>query len=299
MVAGADRAAEKKPRMVVTRFAPAPTGYLHLGHVVNALHVWEIARQHHGRILLRIEDHDRQRSRAEYEAAILEDLYWLGFKADAPIVRQSERDAIYRQALGRLVDQGLVYGCSCTRGEIAGFAQPTWPRATADKEERILASELRYPGTCRNRGLPLTDGIGWRLRLDSGVERFDDGLRGEQVQNPEAQCGDLLLRDRLGNWTYQFAVTVDDFDQGVTDVIRGVDLLESTGRQIRLARLLGRSLPPRFWHHPLVMKSTTEKLSKSGGDTGVRDLRVAGWSAKDVLARARELVPLPRSTSLL
>jgi glutamyl-tRNA synthetase/glutamyl-Q tRNA(Asp) synthetase len=99
----------------------------------------------------------------------------------------------------------------------------------------------------------------------------------------------LLLRDRLGNWTYQFAVAVDDFDQEVTDVIRGVDLLASTGRQIRLARLLGRTTPPTFWHHPLVMKSATEKLSKSDGDTGIRELRAAGWTAEQVLARAMEL----------
>ena len=141
-------------------------------------------------------------------------------------------------------------------------------------------------------GIPLTVGVGWRLRIDPGAEPFEDGLCGWQSQDPSAQCGDLLLRDRLGNWTYQFAVTVDDFDQGVTDVIRGTDLLESTGRQIRLARLLGRPSPARFWHHPLVMKSATEKLSKSDGDSGVRDLRAAGSSAEEVLGRARELVEM-------
>ena len=285
MVASDGRAAEKQTRVVVTRFAPAPTGYLHLGHVVNALHVWEIARQRHGRVLLRIEDHDRQRSRPEYEGAILEDLYWLGFKADGPLVRQSERDPIYRAALRRLVDQGLVYGCGCSRADIV---------AAAARRERAdaSASELFYPGTCRERGIPLTDGVGWRLRMEPGVEHFDDGLLDSQSQDPSEQCGDLLLRDRLGNWTYQFAVTVDDFDQGVTDVIRGTDLLESTGRQIRLGRLLGRPSPARFWHHPLVMKAATEKLSKSDGDTGVRDLRAAGWSADDVLSRAREQVEM-------
>ena len=133
----------------------------------------------------------------------------------------------------------------------------------------------------------MTDGVSWRLRLEPGLEHFDDVILGPQAQDPSAQCGDLLLRDRLGNWTYQFAVTVDDLDQGITDVIRGADLLDSTGRQIRLARLLGRPQPPRFWHHRLVMKSAAEKLSKSDGDTGVRDLRAAGWSAEAVLARAR------------
>ena len=150
--------------------------------------------------------------------------------------------------------------------------------------------ELRYPTTCRDREIPLTDDVGWRLRIEPGVERFFDEIRGPQQQDPSEQCGDVLVRDRLGNWTYQFAVTVDDYAQKISDVIRGVDLLPSTGRQIRLARMLGRHAPPRFAHHGLVMKSVTEKLSKSDGDTGVRDLRAAGWSAEAVLDRARVIL---------
>lgn len=253
---------------MLTRFAPAPTGHLHLGHVVNALHVWGAARERDGEVLLRIEDHDRQRSRPEYEAAILEDLAWLGFVHAGAIVRQSERDAIYRKALQPLIDRELVFGCTCTRAEIPG--------------------EL-YPGTCRDRDIPLSEGVGWRVRMDPGTERFFDELLGPQEQDPSRQCGDMLVRDRLGNWTYQFAVTVDDDVQRITDVIRGVDLLDSTGRQIRLARLIGRPLPPRFWHHSLVMKSPSQKLSKSDGDTGVRDLRAKGWTAAQVLAKARGL----------
>ena len=253
---------------MLTRFAPAPTGHLHLGHVVNALHVWGAARERDGEVLLRIEDHDRQRSRPEYEAAILEDLAWLGFVHAGAIVRQSERDAIYRRALQPLIDRELVFGCTCTRAEIPG--------------------EL-YPGTCRDRDVPLAEGVGWRVRMDPGTERFFDELLGPQEQDPSRKCGDMLVRDRLGNWTYQFAVTVDDDVQRITDVIRGVDLLDSTGRQIRLARLIGRPLPPRFWHHSLVMKSPSQKLSKSDGDTGVRDLRAQGWTAAQVLAKARGL----------
>lgn len=262
---------------MLTRFAPAPTGFLHLGHVVNALYVWGFARQADGRVLLRIEDHDRQRSRLEFERAILEDLAWLGFQADGPPVRQSDREDVYRAALATLVAQELVYGCACTRAEM----EQVPPGADGER---------RYPGTCRRRGLGLADGIGWRVRMEPGGERFDDRLLGPQMQDPYAQCGDLLIRDRLGNWTYQFAVVADDCAQQITDVIRGVDLLASTGRQIRLARLLGRRMPPRFAHHPLVMKSPTEKLSKSDRDTGVRDLRAAGWSAEDVLAHARARV---------
>jgi glutamyl/glutaminyl-tRNA synthetase len=263
---------------VLTRFAPAPTGHLHLGHVVNALQVWGAARDRDGKVLLRIEDHDRQRSRSEYEQSILEDLEWLGFVHDGPIVRQSERNAIYRKALQPLIDRELVYACTCTRNQIAGGNEPLGS-----------FSEPCYQNTCRDKELPLDDGVGWRVRIDPGTEPFFDELLGPQEQDPSRQCGDLLVRDRNGNWTYQFAVTVDDHLQRITDVIRGVDLLSSTGRQIRLARLLGRSVAPRFWHHPLVMKSTAQKLSKSDGDTGVRDLRAAGWSAEAVLDKARSL----------
>lgn len=118
--------------------------------------------------------------------------------------------------------------------------------------------------------------------MEPGTESFVDGELGPQAQDPASQCGDLLLRDRHGNWTYQFAVTVDDAAQGIDLVIRGTDLLASTGRQIRLARLLGRPDPPVFVHHGLIMKSETQKLSKSDGDTGVRELRARGWSPADV-----------------
>jgi glutamyl-tRNA synthetase/glutamyl-Q tRNA(Asp) synthetase len=117
-------------------------------------------------------------------------------------------------------------------------------------------------------------------------------MLGLQKQDPLAQCGDVLLRDRLGNWTYQYVASVDDTVQGVTLVVRGDDLLASTGRQVRLARLLGRTEPPLFVHHPLVMKSATQKLSKSDGDTGIRDLRAAGWAAGHILVRAAELAGL-------
>ncbi len=235
---------------MLTRFAPAPTGFLHLGHVVNALHVWGAAHDRDGRVLLRIEDHDRQRSKPEYEQAILDDLAWLGFVHDGPVVRQSEREAIYRKALQPLIDRELVYGCTCSRSDLRGDN----PLGLRGDNPLGLSSEILYPNSCREKDIALTDGVGWRVRMDPGVERFFDELLGPQEQDPSLQCGDLLVRDRLGNWTYQFAVTVDDHLQRITDVIRGVDLLPSTGRQMRLARLLGRDTPPRFWHHPLVMK---------------------------------------------
>jgi glutamyl-tRNA synthetase/glutamyl-Q tRNA(Asp) synthetase len=285
MAGGLDLAAlrARVPASPLTRFAPAPTGHLHLGHVVNAIHVWGLARALGGRVLLRVEDHDRQRFRPEYESSILDDLDWLGFAPDVnPTAafragrcdgRQSDRDAVHRRALGDLATRGLVYGCRCTRREI---------EAVGDGG----AGELRYPGTCAALGLPLEDGLGWRLRLEPGDETFDDVVHGPSRQDPLQQCGDLLLRDRLGNWTYQFAVTVDDTAQDIDLVIRGDDLFASTGRQIRLARLLGRATPPMFAHHPLVMKSPAQKLSKSDGDSGVRELRAAGWSPERVLGTA-------------
>ena len=131
--------------------------------------------------------------------------------------------------------------------------------------------------------------MAWRLRLEPGAESFTDLICGPQQQDPAEQCGDVVIRDRLGNWTYQFVVSVDDFRQGVDLVVRGRDLLASTGRQIRIARLLGRRQPAAFAHHDLVMKSPTQKLSKSDGDTGIRELKSAGLTRETVL----DLVPNP------
>jgi glutamyl-Q tRNA(Asp) synthetase len=254
----------------LTRFAPAPTGWLHLGHVLNAEYVWGSG----AKVFLRIEDHDRERCRPEYEAGILEDLAWLGYRADFPLVRQSERDAVYRDAVDVLAAKGLLSGCDCTRREVLAGAGPQH-------------TELVYGGRCRERRISLTDGVGWRVRMDPGVETFVDQRLGPQAQEPSRQCGDVLIRDRLGNWTYQFAATVDDLRQGIDLVIRGEDLLPSTGRQIRLARLLGRDTPAAFLHHPLLMKSPDQKLSKSDRDTGIRELRARGWTPEQVKAAAR------------
>jgi glutamyl/glutaminyl-tRNA synthetase len=256
--------------------------------VVNAVTVWRETRARSGRVLLRIEDHDRQRSRRQFEDAILEDLAWLGFEADEPPVRQSERGPIYQEALDRLRRQGLVYGCDCTRAQIAEAGL----KACTTTESKAIATdtELWYPGTCRDHDLADAPGRGLRVRLEPSLERFLDLRLGAQEQRPSDQCGDLLARDRDGNWTYQFAATVDDYLQGVTLVIRGVDLLASTGRQIQLARLLGRTQSPAFLHHPLIMKSPEQKLSKSDGDTGIRELRARGWTPARVIEHALSLV---------
>jgi len=261
----------------VTRFAPSPTGYLHLGHIVNAIYTWGIARALGGRVLLRLEDHDRIRSRTEYETAILEDLDWLGFVPDEgrhPPLRQSDTPGMYRQALEALTQTAHVYSCDCSRTDIGGE---------------------RYTGRCRARGLPEAAGRGVRVQFKENTVQAHDLLAGPLDQTPSAQCGDLLLRDRDGHWTYQFAVTVDDFRQGVTLVIRGADLLASTGRQILLAEMLGRTAPPLFLHHPLIMGSGSEKLSKSARDTGVRELRAQGLGPEDVIGRAAAAIGLMTS----
>lgn len=263
-----------------TRFAPSPTGHLHLGHVVNALYVWGIARARNGKVLLRIEDHDRQRSRPEFEHSILEDLDWLGLEADEPMARQSERAGLYRGQLEQLGARHLAYVCSCSRKEMA--------QTTPD----VPGQEIRYPGTCRQRNLEWRTGLSWRIRLESESVSFIDGRLGLQAQAPSEQCGDLQAMDRLGNWTYQFAVSVDDYLQDVTLVIRGEDLLPSSGRQLMLARLLGRTVPPEFFHHSLIRKPGGEKLSKAAKDTGIRELRARGESAGLVLGRAAHAVGL-------
>jgi glutamyl-Q tRNA(Asp) synthetase len=252
----------------VTRYAPSPTGYLHLGHVVNAIYVWGIARALGGRVLLRVEDHDRIRCRPEYEAALLEDLNWLGFVPDdglEPLRRQSDDHDAYRSAVARLRQTAHIYACDCSRKDIGGEV---------------------YTGRCRNRGLAEAPGRGLRVEMADGVERIDDLLLGPLEQAPSTQCGDLLVRDRDGHWTYQLAVTVDDDQQGVTLVIRGEDLVSSTGRQIRLARMLGRRTPPLFAHHPLIIGASGEKLSKANRDTGVRELRRLGLDPAEVIGRA-------------
>lgn len=227
-----------------------------------------MARAFGGRVLLRVEDHDRGRSKPEYEAALLEDLDWFGLQPDA-FSRQSDRVNRYTSRLTALEAAGLVYPCTCTRSDFAG----------------------RYPGTCRTRDVDPGTTTARRVMTEPGVERFADLKLGPQMQDPAAEFGDALVRDRHGNWTYQFAVVVDDLEQGVDLVIRGEDLLGSTGLQLRLARLLGRprTAAPRYLHHPLVRHPDGRKLSKSSNDTGLRDLRAAGRASEEVLGLAAQL----------
>ncbi len=272
-------------RVPLSRFAPSPTGYLHLGHLVNAICTWGITHALGGKVILRLEDHDRGRCRPEYEAAILEDLEWLGllpdigtveaFRAGATRYRQRDNAAAYDSALAQLMATDHVYGCDCSRKTILARAPQT-------------NDELCYDGFCRDRALPAEVPHGTRMWLPSKPIHFDDAWRGPQTQTPAEQCGDILLRDRHGNWTYHFAVTVDDLDQGVNLVIRGEDLLASTGRQILLSERLGRVDPPVYLHHPLITDPAGRKLSKRDFDKALRDYRAEGASPEEVLTLAAQ-----------
>jgi len=273
-----------------TRFAPAPTGYLHLGHVANALYVWGLAAATGRRVVLRIEDHDRQRSRAAFDAALLEDLAWLGFAADDGPLRQSADWTPYETALGQLRDVAPVYACDCSRTTFADWA----------REHGRPWSGSGCPGGCRDRVVAEASASGLRLALGEGEESWHDLRLGTHRDAPDRE-GDLLVRDRNGNWTYPFCVVVDDQRQGIDLVVRGEDLLDATAPQIRLGRLLARDDPPAFYHHPLIRKPSGTKLSKSDGDTGVRDLRARGLSAEAVLGEAAAAVGLierPRPLAL-
>ncbi|MFM1988397.1 MAG: glutamyl-tRNA synthetase [Pseudomonadota bacterium] len=245
----------------VGRFAPSPTGPLHAGSIVAALASWLDARAHGGRWLVRIEDLDPPREAPGATASILGTLARLGLHADAEPLHQSARTDRYADALRTLVDRGLAYPCACTRREIADSRLRTGP-------EPARHGELVYPGTCRAGLAPGRTARAWRLRVPEGTVSFDDRRLGRQSQDVAREVGDFVLKRADGLWAYQLAVVVDDAAQGVTDVVRGADLLGSTARQIVLARALGMP-SPRWLHVPVVAAADGEKLSKQNGATPI------------------------------
>lgn len=278
-----------------TRFAPSLTGYLHLGHVLHLLYVWKIAQSREADVLCRMEDHDRSRARPDYEPSIFETLDWLGFVPDSGMVRfdpapsvfrQSDGAAHYESVLETLRQRGWVYGCACSRKQIAAA-------------QSAGAHELCYSGTCCEKNLPLA-GHTVRLRIPEGDVVFDDLALGEQRQNPRNQCGDFSLRDRQGQWTYQFACVCDDIRQGIDLVVRGEDILFSTARQIQLFKMLAAPVP-QYYHHPLLCDAAGKKLSKRQRSESVTQLREAGASAEEIIGRAAwagRLIPTDRPLSL-
>ena len=249
-------------RAVVGRLAPTPSGLLHLGNVLAFAAAWLSVRSQGGELLLRVEDVDRGRARRHIEDAQKRDLEWLGLTWDRETRRQSERD--YAPWVQRLGDR--VYWCRCTRA-------------------MVRAAGGVYPGTCRQAGHRDDDGRGrLRFRLPDGPVTFVDRRFGPQEFDPTAQLGDPVLQRHDGFYTYPLAVVADDIDDGVTEVVRGADLLSYTAVQIRLFQAFGAQ-PPTWMHSPLVLGADGKKLSKSHNSVHVGELREAGATPADIWRR--------------
>jgi glutamyl-tRNA synthetase len=261
------------------RFAPSPTGRLHLGNARSALLGWLQARAAGGQFLLRVEDLDRARCRPQFVDELMRDLEWLGLTWDEAPLFQSARGDVYRDALARLEREGLVYPCFCTRAEIARAASA--PHGLGEEGPR-------YPGTCarlssaeiaeRSR----TRTPAYRFRAQPGEVRFVDGLQGPYTQDVEAVVGDFVVRRNDGVASYQLAVVVDDAATGITHVLRGEDLLSSTPRQLQLYEALGLSAP-EFFHVPLVLGEDGKRLAKREGAFALAELRERGLPAERIL----------------
>ncbi len=269
----------------VFRFAPSPNGPLHLGHALSALLNRDMAETANARLLLRIEDIDIERCRPEFEASILDDLSWLGLRWEQPVRRQSEHFREYVGALDKLKARGLVYPCTCTRGEIraAAAAKSGWP----DDPDGAPV----YPGTCRPPpGTALIDREpAWRLNMAKALEETgplgwteigDDGLTETVMADPGA-WGDVVLARRDTPTSYHLSVTLDDALQGVTHIVRGRDLYTATAVHRVLQSLLG--LPePVYRHHRLILNADGKKLSKSAGSEALHALRAEGADVADI-----------------
>lgn len=273
--------------MIVTRFAPSPTGYLHLGHLHSALIGWHAAKQGAGHYLLRIEDIDPARCQPAYDAAILDDLQWAGLDWFGEVRRQSEHLNVYRTGLSRLQAQDLIYPCFCSRKDIA--AAVTAPHG---------AEAAIYPGTCRNLARDLVAerqarGDPYALRFDSrraaaltGPLYFDDQRHGRIAVDPDL-LGDVVLARRDAPASYHLCVTLDDDLQGVTLVIRGVDLLPATHVHRLLQAALGLAVPG-YHHHLLLTDDAGQRLAKRNQSLSLRQMRDRGLSAAAVRALAGE-----------
>lgn len=281
------------PGRPVFRFAPSPNGFLHLGHAYSALLNQHWAKATGGRLLLRIEDIDSERSRPHFEAALLEDLAWLGLAWEMPPLRQSRRMAEYRAALDQLTRRGLAYPCFCSRTEIAAAcaARPDWP---GDPDGSPL-----YPGTCRNlssaeRAARSATGARFAFRLDMAraleaarsplaYREFHEGTEGAMVAADPGRWGDALIGRRDAPTSYHIACALDDHAQGVTDVVRGADLEAATSLHRLLQALLDLRTPV-YRHHRLVMDEQGRKLSKSRMAVSLRDLRAQGATPESLRA---------------
>lgn len=270
-----------------TRFAPSPTGPLHIGHAYSAMVCTRRAKQNGGRFLLRIEDTDIERSKPEWEALIKEDLAWLGFEWETPVLRQSEHFERYDAAVETLVDKGLVYPCSCSRADIAAAASAPQEGATHGPV---------YPGTCRGRSMATRQpGDALRLDMERAVEAIasvaftETGPEhaGEHAASPSnliETAGDIVLsRKGSGLISYFVASAIDDDFQGVTEVVRGTDLFQFTPVQVLLMRLLDLRVPT-YHHHRLIRDDAGKRLAKRDDARALRAYRAEGMTPEDVLA---------------
>ncbi len=275
------------PSTSIGRLAPSPTGSLHLGNVRTFLWAWLSARAQGGRVLLRIEDLDAPRVKPGVVEKLIDDLRWLGLDWDGDPVVQSARRARYAAEFERL--RPHLYPCGCSRADILA-AQ------SAPHEGDV---EIRYPGTCRDHAPDRT--VAWRVRVPPGPVSFDDLLAGPRLFDVSATVGDFVVAKSPDSPAYQLAVVLDDIEQGVTEVVRGDDLLPSTSRQLLLYRLLGAAAP-RFGHAPLVVGPDGKRLAKRHGEARIAELREQGaapgrivsalarWSGLPDLGRPAELV---------
>lgn len=249
------------------RFAPSPTGRMHLGNVFSALLSWLSAKSQGGTWLLRIEDIDPQRSKQEYAELIMDDLHWLGLDWDEGPYYQSERGDIYEHYLKQLTDNGLTYPCYCTRADILATQAPH------ESDGRVV-----YKGTCRNLAPGVKTGpAAIRMKVPSegkGILSFTDGHYGMQTIDLTTHCGDFIVRRKDGAWAYQLAVVVDDALMGINEVVRGSDLLLSSPQQIYLAQQLGFA-PPHFTHLPLLCNKQGQRLSKRDQSLDMAALRTS------------------------
>ena len=263
---------------VVTRFAPSPTGRLHLGHAFSAIRAHDHAREHNGRFQLRIEDIDGTRSRAEHVDTILADLRWLGLTWDGPVVFQSQRLAMYEARLERLRAAGLLYPCFCTRAGIAEAMSAPHGAAAV------------YPGTCRGLAAPdLSQPHGWRLDMAAAIGRVGPltwSDHGRTVAADPLAQGDVVLARKDAPASYHLAVTVDDAAQGVTDVIRGRDLFDATHVHRVVQALLGLATP-RYHHHDLLTGADGERLAKRHGSPTLAAMRESGADGATIAAELR------------
>ena len=266
--------------MTAGRYAPSPSGRMHLGNLLCCLLAWLSAKSKGGQVLLRIEDLDAARCPRRYADAIVDDLAWLGLSADGPQppVYQSERAAVYQQFYDELAAKGLVYPCFCSRSQLHAASAP-----------HRSDGQVVYPGTCR--GLTPEEiaekarrkAPAWRVRVPDEEIAFTDGHLGPYRENLARDCGDFYLRRADGVFAYQLAVVVDDALMGVTEVVRGADLLSSTPRQLWLYRELGLQAP-QFYHLPLLLDHEGRRLSKRDGDQSLENLR-ARYTPQEIVGR--------------